>query len=164
MLCGLTASAQEFRATVSVRVVDQQGGVIPGVAIRGQSPAAHHLRLVSAHPRSCNGRAPSTLKVSTIMAAQEQVKEPPVPIGAWLPAVALAWLVPGGGHVLLKRQGRAALLMASVTLMFLFGLFMRGSTFTPQSGRSAHHTHQLRRLSGRHGVRYPLPARHLDGL
>jgi hypothetical protein len=68
------------------------------------------------------------------MAAQEQVKEPSVPIGAWLPAVALAWLVPGGGHMLLKRQGRAALLMASVTLMFLFGLFMRGSMFTPQSG------------------------------
>ena len=68
------------------------------------------------------------------MAAQEQVKEPSVPIGAWLPAVALGWLVPGGGHMLLKRQGRAALVMTSVTLMFLFGLFMRGSMFTPQSG------------------------------
>ncbi len=69
------------------------------------------------------------------MAAQEQAsKEPSVPVGKWLPAVALAWLVPGGGHLLLKRQGRAALLMASVTLMFLFGLFMRGSMFAPQSG------------------------------
>jgi hypothetical protein len=68
------------------------------------------------------------------MAAQEQVKEPSVPISAWLPAVALGWLIPGGGHFLLKRQGRAALVMASVTLMFLFGLFMRGSMFTPQSG------------------------------
>ena len=57
-----------------------------------------------------------------------------MPIAAWLPAVALAWLVPGGGHMLLKRQGRAVLIMASVTLMFLFGLFMRGSMFTPQSG------------------------------
>jgi TM2 domain-containing membrane protein YozV len=68
------------------------------------------------------------------MAAQEQVKEPSAPISAWLPAVALGWLIPGGGHFLLKRQGRAALVMASVTLMFLFGLFMRGSMFTPQSG------------------------------
>ena len=67
------------------------------------------------------------------MAAQEQ-KEPSAPIGAWLPAVALGWLIPGGGHMLLKRQGRAAMVMASVTLMFLFGLFMRGSMFTPQSG------------------------------
>ena len=57
-----------------------------------------------------------------------------MPIGRWLPAVALAWLVPGGGHMLLKRRGRAALIMVSVTLMFLFGLFMRGSMFTPQNG------------------------------
>ncbi len=67
-------------------------------------------------------------------AEQKEPKEAPVPIGQWLPAVALAWFVPGGGHFLLKRQGRAALLMVSVTLMFLFGLFMRGSMFVPQSG------------------------------
>ena len=34
----------------------------------------------------------------------------------------------------LKRRGRGALLMVSVTVMFLFGIFMRGSMFTPQSG------------------------------
>jgi hypothetical protein len=69
------------------------------------------------------------------MANQEaETKAPSVPIGQWLPAVAVAWLVPGGGHMMLKRRGRAALLAASVTLMFLFGLFMRGSMFTPQSG------------------------------
>ena len=63
-----------------------------------------------------------------------ETNPPPASIGQWLPAVALAWLIPGGGHLLLKRTGRAALLMGSVTLMFLFGLFMRGSMFTPQSG------------------------------
>jgi hypothetical protein len=69
------------------------------------------------------------------MAAQEQqAKEPAAPVSQWLPAVALAWFVPGGGHMLLKRRGRAALLAASVTLMFLFGIFMRGSMFTPQNG------------------------------
>src|SRR5581483_3050635 len=26
--------------------------------------------------------------------------------GKWLPAVALAWFIPGGGHFLLKRSGR----------------------------------------------------------
>lgn len=67
------------------------------------------------------------------MAVQQQ-EDATAPISKWLPAVALAWLVPGGGHMLLKRHGRAALLMASVTLMFLFGLFMRGSMFTPQNG------------------------------
>lgn len=69
------------------------------------------------------------------MAAKtDEPKDPSVPIGQWLPAVAVAWLIPGGGHILLKRYGRAALLLSSVTLMFLFGLFMRGSMFTPQSG------------------------------
>jgi hypothetical protein len=68
------------------------------------------------------------------MAAQQESKDPVVPIGKWLPAVVLAWFIPGGGHLLLKRRGRAALLMASITLMFLFGIFMRGSMFVPQSG------------------------------
>ena len=69
------------------------------------------------------------------MATQEsEAKLPPAPIGQWLPAVLLAWLLPGGGHMLLKKQGRAALIAVSITLMFLFGLFMRGSMFTPQSG------------------------------
>jgi hypothetical protein len=66
------------------------------------------------------------------MAAQEQ--QATAPLSQWVPAVALAWFVPGGGHFLLKRRGRAALLAGSVTLMFLFGIFMRGSMFTPQSG------------------------------
>jgi Family of unknown function (DUF6677) len=65
-------------------------------------------------------------------AQQEPPKEEAVPVGQWLPAVALAWLIPGGGHLLLKRPGRAALISVSVILMFLFGLFMRGAMFTPQ--------------------------------
>jgi hypothetical protein len=56
------------------------------------------------------------------------------PIGVWAPAVALGWLVPGGGHLLLKKTGRGILLMIAVTGMFLCGLMMRGYMFTPQSG------------------------------
>ncbi len=56
------------------------------------------------------------------------------PISAWAPAVALGWLIPGGGHLLLKRTGRGLLLMFSVTAMFLLGLMMRGAMFQPQSG------------------------------
>ncbi len=66
------------------------------------------------------------------MAAQAQ--QPSTPISQWFPAVALAWFVPGGGHFLLKRRGRAAFIMGSITLMFLFGIFMRGSMFTPDAG------------------------------
>src|SRR5580704_9350105 len=54
--------------------------------------------------------------------------------GKWLPAVALAWLIPGGGHFLLKRPGRGGLIAASVTAMFLLGLMMRGALFQPQTG------------------------------
>jgi len=52
----------------------------------------------------------------------------------WLLPVIAAWVVPGGGHFLLKKTGRGALIFASVVLMFLFGLFMRGMMFTPEKG------------------------------
>ena len=54
--------------------------------------------------------------------------------GKWLPAVVLAWIIPGGGHFLLKRPGRGGLIAASVTAMFLLGLMMRGALFQPQTG------------------------------
>lgn len=56
------------------------------------------------------------------------------PTGVWLPPVLVSWLIPGGGHFLLKRRGRAALLLASVTIMFVLGLMMRGVMFTPKGG------------------------------
>jgi hypothetical protein len=68
------------------------------------------------------------------MAKEKEEKQPLPPVGTWGPAVALAWLVPGGGHFLLKRPGRAALLMASITSMFVCGLMMQGAMFSPASG------------------------------
>jgi hypothetical protein len=56
------------------------------------------------------------------------------PVGKWAPALLLAWLIPGGGHFLLKRPGRGALLAACVASMFLLGLMMRGALFSPQTG------------------------------
>ena len=56
------------------------------------------------------------------------------PASKWAPVVALAWFIPGGGHFLLKRPGRGALLAGSVALMFLLGLMMRGALFSPQTG------------------------------
>ncbi|HVW84458.1 MAG TPA: DUF6677 family protein [Bryobacteraceae bacterium] len=56
------------------------------------------------------------------------------PVSAWILPVIAGWLVPGGGHFLLKKTGRGALILASVVLMFLFGLFMRGMMFTPEKG------------------------------
>jgi len=61
-----------------------------------------------------------------------QPANPPLS-AAFLPVFA-AWMIPGGGHFLLKKTGRGALILGSVLLMFLFGLFMRGMMFTPEKG------------------------------
>jgi len=63
---------------------------------------------------------------------EEKAEKEPVSIRVWAPAVALGWLVPGGGHLLLKRTGRGVLLLVAITTMFLCGLMMRGTMFTPQ--------------------------------
>ncbi len=60
--------------------------------------------------------------------------EPAPSIKAWAGPVVLGWLVPGGGHFLLKRTGRGGLILFSVVSMFLLGLMMRGAMFQPQSG------------------------------
>ncbi len=61
-------------------------------------------------------------------------REPIPPVRLWGHVVALAWLIPGGGHLLLKRHGRAAILGATITVTFLLGLFMRGAMFEPKTG------------------------------
>lgn len=69
-------------------------------------------------------------QVSTAAASKEAAP----PLNVWLMPVIAAWIVPGAGHFLLKKHGRAALLFTSVFLMFLFGLMMRGYMFTPEKG------------------------------
>jgi hypothetical protein len=68
------------------------------------------------------------------MVKEKEERQPMPPVSSWAPAVALGWLIPGGGHFLLKRSGRGTLLLVSITAMFLFGLMMRGSLFEPQTG------------------------------
>jgi hypothetical protein len=71
------------------------------------------------------------------MAAQTTVASPneaSQPISVWLLPVLAAWVVPGGGHFLQKKTGRGALILVSVGMMFLFGMFMRGMMFTPEKG------------------------------
>jgi TM2 domain-containing membrane protein YozV len=65
---------------------------------------------------------------------ERKPKQPLPPLSVWAPPVALGWLIPGGGHFLLKKTGRGALLLASITGMFLCGLMMRGAMFHPQRG------------------------------
>ncbi len=49
-------------------------------------------------------------------------------------APAIAWLVPGAGHLIQKRWIRGGLLMASIVAMFLLGLAMQGRVYKPNGG------------------------------
>ena len=44
-------------------------------------------------------------------------------------ALVLGWLLPGAGHLLLKRWGRGALLMGSIASMFVLGILMQGKVY-----------------------------------
>ena len=44
------------------------------------------------------------------------------------------WLVPGAGHILLKRYVRGSLLFVSVLAMFFVGLGMNGRIYQPNGG------------------------------
>ena len=49
-------------------------------------------------------------------------------------APALAWLIPGAGHLIQKRWGRGVLLMVSIFAMFLIGLALQGRIYKPNGG------------------------------
>ena len=55
-------------------------------------------------------------------------------VNKWAPVVALSWLVPGGGHFLLGKRLRGALLCGCVMLSFTVGMLMRGYLFEWQTG------------------------------
>jgi hypothetical protein len=48
--------------------------------------------------------------------------------------VALGWIIPGAGHFLIGRRGRAAIIFGSVALAFAIGALMRGPLFQPSEG------------------------------
>jgi hypothetical protein len=70
------------------------------------------------------------MAAQTTTASQAQSR----PVSEWILPVFAAWVIPGGGHFLQKKTGRGLLILASVGLMFFFGLFMRGMMFTPERG------------------------------
>ena len=44
-----------------------------------------------------------------------------------------AWAIPGAGHFMLGRRGRALILFLAIVTMFVFGLLMKGQFFSTQS-------------------------------
>lgn len=53
-----------------------------------------------------------------------------------LPALALllGWLIPGAGHLLIGRWGRALLLFAAIITMYGIGLGLMGQVYVPNTG------------------------------
>ncbi len=51
-------------------------------------------------------------------------------------APAVAWLLPGAGHLLQKRWIRGLLLMVSIVAMFVLGVLMDGHIYKPNGGDS----------------------------
>jgi hypothetical protein len=63
---------------------------------------------------------------------ERAVAQPITKLG--IAALLLGWLIPGAGHFLLRRWWRGALLMASVTAMFVLGVLMQGKVYRANAG------------------------------
>jgi hypothetical protein len=44
------------------------------------------------------------------------------------------WLIPGAGHLMLRKWIRGGLLMVSILAMFTIGLALKGKIYTPNTG------------------------------
>src|SRR6201996_7143998 len=48
-------------------------------------------------------------------------------------ALIAGWLVPGAGHLMLKRWGRGLLVLASISSMFVLGMLMGARLYAPNT-------------------------------
>ena len=69
---------------------------------------------------------------ATPTAAQKATAAGPAHMSVIAPAV--AWFIPGAGHLIQKRWMRGLLIMASITTMFVLGLLMQGRVYHPNGG------------------------------
>jgi hypothetical protein len=70
-----------------------------------------------------------------ITASEVQPKAAVEPITAMaVLAPAMAWLIPGAGHLLQKKWGRGLFLMFAVVLLFVLGIAMGGKIYKPNTG------------------------------
>ncbi len=72
------------------------------------------------------------MKADAQTATLEAAEHPATPLA--VTALIVGWLVPGAGHLLLKKWGRGALLFVSVTAMFALGVLMEGKVYAFNTG------------------------------
>jgi uncharacterized protein DUF6677 len=71
-------------------------------------------------------------KKAAVSADAAKPAQPVTIMSVIVPAV--AWLIPGAGHLIQKRWIRGGLLMASIVSMFVLGLLMQGRVYRPNGG------------------------------
>ncbi len=65
--------------------------------------------------------------------AAEPAETQPLTAMAMLASL-VGWLIPGAGHLILRRYVRGLILMASIVTMFVLGLLMQGHVYKPNGG------------------------------
>jgi uncharacterized protein DUF6677 len=65
--------------------------------------------------------------------AAETAEAQPLTAMAMLASL-VGWLIPGAGHLILRRYVRGLILMASIVTMFVLGLLMQGHVYKPNGG------------------------------
>jgi hypothetical protein len=93
---------------------------------RGEATAAPLTRAEKSRRPASAARADKSKQ------AEAATEYPLTTIAVVAPIV--GWLIPGGGHILLKRYVRGALLFMSVVAMFLIGLGLNGRVYKPNGG------------------------------
>lgn len=70
------------------------------------------------------------------MATPAQATQRSIARSSTLPVLALfaGWLVPGAGHLLVRKPIRALLLFLSVVTMFAVGIGLQGKVYAPNTG------------------------------
>lgn len=60
----------------------------------------------------------------------------PIPRSSTLPLLALlaGWLIPGAGHLLVRKPIRAVLLFVAIVTMFTVGIALQGKVYAPNTG------------------------------
>jgi hypothetical protein len=68
--------------------------------------------------------------------SSDKTNNPAAPPDAVMSVVApaLAWLIPGAGHLIQKRWIRGLLLLVSIFSLFILGLLMQGRVYRPNGG------------------------------
>src|SRR5579859_370133 len=73
-----------------------------------------------------------TVVETSIEAGRAGITPPKIGQLIWL--CVAAWLIPGCGHFILGKKGRALILGIAIIAMFLFGVAMKGEFYAMQSG------------------------------